>query len=49
MRVNLSLEKGFLDTLDEAARVRGMTRSAPLSARQLVLADKRTGWNVPFG
>ena len=28
MRVNLSLEKGFLDTLDEAARMRGMTRSA---------------------
>ncbi|MDE0718875.1 MAG: type II toxin-antitoxin system HicB family antitoxin [Rhodospirillaceae bacterium] len=28
VRVNLSLEKGFLDTLDEAARLRGMTRSA---------------------
>ncbi|MDD9983882.1 MAG: type II toxin-antitoxin system HicB family antitoxin [Gammaproteobacteria bacterium] len=28
VRVNLSLEKGFLDTLDEAARMRGMTRSA---------------------
>ena len=28
VRVNLSLEKGFLDTLDEAARIRGMTRSA---------------------
>ena len=27
VRVNLSLEKGFLDTLDEAARMRGMTRS----------------------
>ena len=28
VRVNLSLEKGFLDTLDEAASMRGMTRSA---------------------
>ena len=28
VRVNLSLEKGFVDTLDEAARMRGMTRSA---------------------
>jgi len=28
VRVNLSLEKGFLDTLDETARMRGMTRSA---------------------
>ncbi len=28
VRVNLRLEKGFLDTLDEAARMRGMTRSA---------------------
>ena len=28
VRVNLSLAKGFLDTLDEAARMRGMTRSA---------------------
>ena len=28
VRVNLSLEKGFLETLDEAARMRGMTRSA---------------------
>ena len=28
VRVNLSLDKGFLDTLDEAARMRGMTRSA---------------------
>ena len=28
VRVNLSLVKGFLDTLDEAARMRGMTRSA---------------------
>jgi len=28
VRVNLSLEKGFLDTLDEAARMRRMTRSA---------------------
>ncbi len=28
VRVNLSLEKGFLDTLDETARIRGMTRSA---------------------
>lgn len=28
VRVNLSLEEGFLDTLDEAARMRGMTRSA---------------------
>lgn len=28
VRVNLSLEKGFLDTLDEVARMRGMTRSA---------------------
>lgn len=28
VRVNLSFEKGFLDTLDEAARMRGMTRSA---------------------
>lgn len=28
VRVNLSLEKGLLDTLDEAARMRGMTRSA---------------------
>ena len=27
VRVNLSLDKGFLDTLDEAARMRGMTRS----------------------
>ena len=28
VRVNLSLEKGFVETLDEAARMRGMTRSA---------------------
>ena len=28
VRVNLSLKKGFVDTLDEAARMRGMTRSA---------------------
>ena len=28
VRVNLSLERGFLDSLDEAARMRGMTRSA---------------------
>lgn len=28
VRVNLSLEQGFLETLDEAARMRGMTRSA---------------------
>ena len=28
VRVNLSLDKGFLATLDEAARMRGMTRSA---------------------
>ena len=28
VRVNLSLDKGLLDTLDEAARARGMTRSA---------------------
>lgn len=28
VRVNLSLEKGFVDTLDEAARMRSMTRSA---------------------
>ena len=28
VRVNLSLEKEFVDTLDEAARMRGMTRSA---------------------
>lgn len=28
VRVNLSLNKGLLDTLDEAARARGMTRSA---------------------
>ena len=28
VRVNLSLAKGFLDTLDEAARMHGMTRSA---------------------
>ncbi len=28
VRVNLSLDKGLLDTLDEAARMRGMTRSA---------------------
>ena len=28
VRVNLSLEKGFVDTMDEAARMRGMTRSA---------------------
>ena len=28
VRVNLSLEKSFLDTLDETARMRGMTRSA---------------------
>ena len=27
VRVNLSLEKEFLDTMDEAARMRGMTRS----------------------
>ena len=27
VRVNLSLDKGFLDTLDEAARMRRMTRS----------------------
>ena len=27
VRVNLSLDKGLLDTLDEAARARGMTRS----------------------
>ena len=28
VRVNLSLERSFVDTLDEAARMRGMTRSA---------------------
>ena len=28
VRVNLSLDKGLLDTLDEAAQARGMTRSA---------------------
>ena len=28
VRVNPSLDKGFLDTLDEATRMRGMTRSA---------------------
>jgi len=28
VRVNLSLDKGFLATMDEAARMRGMTRSA---------------------
>ncbi len=28
VRVNLSLDKGLLETLDEAARMRGMTRSA---------------------
>ena len=28
VRVNLSLDKEFLTTLDEAARMRGMTRSA---------------------
>ena len=28
VRVNLSLDKGLLDTMDEAARARGMTRSA---------------------
>ena len=28
VRVNLSLAKGLLDTSDEAARARGMTRSA---------------------
>ena len=28
VRVNLSLEKGFVDTLDESARMRGMMRSA---------------------
>ena len=28
VRVNLSLDKGLLDTLDEAARMRGMSRSA---------------------
>ena len=28
VRVNLSFDKGFVDTLDEAARMRGMTRSA---------------------
>ena len=28
VRVKLSLDKGFLDTLDEAARMRGLTRSA---------------------
>lgn len=28
VRVNLSLDKGLLDTIDEAARARGMTRSA---------------------
>ncbi len=28
VRVNLSLEKEFLDTLDETAHMRGMTRSA---------------------
>lgn len=28
VRINLSLDKGLLDTLDEAARMRGMTRSA---------------------
>ena len=28
VRVNLSLDKGLLDALDEAARARGMTRSA---------------------
>ena len=28
VRVNVSLDKGLLDTLDEAARMRGMSRSA---------------------
>lgn len=28
VRVNLSIDKGLLDTMDEAARARGMTRSA---------------------
>ena len=28
VRVNLSLDKGLLDTLDEAARIRGIARSA---------------------
>ena len=28
VRVNLSLDRGLLDTLDEAAKMRGMTRSA---------------------
>ena len=28
VRINLSLDKGLLDTLDEAARMRGMSRSA---------------------
>jgi len=28
VRVNLSFDKGLLDTLDEAARARGMSRSA---------------------
>lgn len=28
VRVNLSLDQGLLDTMDEAARARGMTRSA---------------------
>ena len=32
VRVNLSLDKGLLDTLDEAARARGMTRSAFIAA-----------------
>ena len=39
VRVNLSLEKGFLDTLDEAARMRGMTRSAfvqKAAAREII-------------
>ena len=39
VRVNLSLDKGFLDTLDEAARMRGMTRSAfvqKAAAREII-------------
>ena len=38
VRVNLSLDKGLLDTLDEAARMRGMTRSsfvAKAAAREI--------------
>ena len=43
VRVNLSLDKGLLDTLDEAARARGMTRSA-FVAKAAAREIRDPGW-----